>query len=355
MRVCLAAKTLVRGEGGISRVARLMAKVLIDEIAQGSLQADAVVLTDRDGQGLDPRLPICGKGGSRRRFITDIMRRQLTHSHFLVDAVNIVRAHTVLPLRRPCLMFIHGDDTGEKALPHWVRCARKVDVLVANSTYTRNRAHDLHGGFDRAQVCWLGTEMDEPANTSPRFEGPPTVIMVSRLHAGEDKGHRAVIDAWPQVVSKIRDAQLIIVGYGSDEGALRAYAAKSQAASQITFTGFKTADQEIDHLWEQAWVFAMPSRNEGFGLVYIEAMRYGLPLLASARDGVPEINIDGRTGYNVELKSPGRLTECLVQLLSNPALCAQLGRNGRARWQEHFTYSAFAQRFRGVLRDFLHC
>ncbi len=106
-------------------------------------------------------------------------------------------------------------------------------------------------------------------------------------------------------------------------------------------------------VWSEATVFAMPSRGEGFGLVYIEAMRYGVPVIASIHDAASEINLEGTTGYNVSLDMPDELSERLIFLLKNRDGAAALGLNGQLRWAEHFCYSAFRARFVPLIQEFL--
>jgi phosphatidylinositol alpha-1,6-mannosyltransferase len=113
------------------------------------------------------------------------------------------------------------------------------------------------------------------------------------------------------------------------------------------------SEEEKNSLWAETNVFAMPSRSEGFGFVYIEAMRHGLPVLASVHDAGSEVNVDGVTGYNVNLDREGELAERIVHLLREPDHAAQLGNQGRARWHDHFCYSAFRERFLPILREFL--
>ena len=92
-------------------------------------------------------------------------------------------------------------------------------------------------------------------------------------------------------------------------------------------------------------MFAMPSRGEGFGLVYIEAMRHGLPVIASRQDAGQEINIDGETGFNIDLGSVTELPDRIIYLLENPDLAQAMGLAGYKRWAEHFRYGAFKERF----------
>lgn len=226
-------------------------------------------------------------------------------------------------------------------------------MLVCNSAYTRNRADRIHGGFARARVCWLATEGDEPSPPRPPHAGAPTVLLLGRFDEGDRyKGHRELIECWPKVVACVPMARLVFVGRGPGRPAIEALARKSPACARIEFRGF-VPDDELGAVWAETNIFAMPSRGEGFGLVYIEAMRQGIPVVASIHDAAPEVNLDGVTGFNVNLDSAGELPERLIYLLRNPSLAAQFGCNGRERWRQHFRFSCFKERFLPLLHEFL--
>jgi phosphatidylinositol alpha-1,6-mannosyltransferase len=97
----------------------------------------------------------------------------------------------------------------------------------------------------------------------------------------------------------------------------------------------------------------MPSRGEGFGIAYIEAMRRGLPVVASTHDAGREINLDQQTGFNVSLDQPGELASRLTTLLREPELIRRFGSAAHARWRNEFRYSAFSRRFRPLLEGFM--
>lgn len=351
-RVCLAVTSLAAGSGGIARVARLMGKALAPEAAAERVRLRTIGLYDRDRNN-DLGVDIVGARGSRVRYTAAIHAAALGSTHFVYDSLAMTRAHNRFPLcRRPLLAWICGIEVWEDARVIRVNAARRADVLVAISTYTRERAERAHGGFSRAEVCWLGTESDEVPSLARPSDNPPTVLMLGRLERGRDKGHRALIDCWPAVTSAVRDARLLIVGSGSDLEAIRQQAAASPARDRIEVRGF-IGDTEVERVWAQTTVFAMPSRGEGFGLVYVEAMRHGVPVVASVHDAAPEINVEGETGYNVDLDRPTELPERVIHLLRNPSLATRLGANGRARWARHFTFSAFRQRFLPLVHKFV--
>jgi glycosyltransferase involved in cell wall biosynthesis len=98
-------------------------------------------------------------------------------------------------------------------------------------------------------------------------------------------------------------------------------------------------------------VFALPSRAEGFGLVYLEAMACGKPVIGGAHGGAPEVVEDGKTGYLVQHGDAGQLATSLETLLADPALAKQMGARGRERVERDFRFSVFAQSLNKILRE----
>lgn len=353
IRLFLAVESAAAGSGGIARVARLVAHVLAEEVQAGRVTGRVLTLSDRK---LDERLalPVATARGWRARFAWEAQKAALTHSHFMYDFVGMARAHCRLPLlRRPFLTWMHGIEVWEGTRPDRIAWARRAEVLVANSAYTRDRAERAHGAFSRAKVCWLATESDEESPLQRAAGGPPTVTLVGRLLTDRYKGHRELIGCWPRVVAAVPDARLLFVGRGPGREHIQELASRSLVCRSIELCGF-VPDEAMESVWAGTTVLAMPSRGEGFGLVYIEAMRHGVPVVASVHDAAPEVNLDGVTGFNVNLDKPDELPERLIFLLKNPDRAVQLGRHGQERWRNHFRYSSFRERFLPILNEFLH-
>jgi phosphatidylinositol alpha-1,6-mannosyltransferase len=352
-RLFLAAESLAPGNGGISRLARLMSRVVAEEMRAGRLDVRALALSDR-GADCGIPIPLQTCTGSRWRFVRNVWKASRSSTHFLYDFVGMARAHCRLPLlRKPFLTWMCGIEIWEGARPGRVAWAKRADLLLSISEYTRQRADRCYGGLGHAKVCWLGTELDEPAARAPDFGGRPTVLILGRQDPEPWKGHHALIDAWPAVVSAVPDARLVIVGGGPGLGANKARAAASPAGGNIEFRGF-VPDDRVEAVWESATAYAMPGVMEGFGLAYIEAMRHGLPVIASVHDAAPEVNLEGVTGYNVDLNKPGELAERIIHLLKRPEVSAKLGQNGKERWAKYFRFSAFRRRFLDILGPWIH-
>jgi phosphatidylinositol alpha-1,6-mannosyltransferase len=345
----LAADSLAQTASGIARVARLMARVIAEEAAQGRIEAEALVL--RGDEGSDLGLRVTTASGSRLRFVTAVHRAALVPSYFVYDFTGIARAHPRLPgLARPYLTWIHGIEVWEGAEEKRVARARTARILLANSAYTVARARALHGGLEHAQVCWLATESDQPA-ARPSAPRSPTIAILARLDDGGGyKGHRELIACWHEVVARVPGAKLQIVGDGPGRAVIERWVAASPARAEIELKGLVSED-ELSRVLDACSALAMPSRGEGFGLAYVEAMRHGVPVIGSVHDAAREVNADGVTGFNVDLDRPGELGARVVQVLSEPALGRALGQGALQRWQDEMRFARFAERFRPLLRS----
>ena len=351
-RVFIGAESFAPKASGIGRVARLVAKVLGEEVRDGHLEVSGNALNDSQ-PSREFGFPLDSSQGSHWRFVRHSYAACLSRAACIYDHLGIARAHLQLPFhRQPFMAFIHGIEVWEQAPTHRIKWARKADILLANSQFTREKAQRCHGGFDQAIVCWLATETDTLPDVVKK-SGPPTVLIVGRIDWPCYKGQVEVVSAWPSVLAAIPEARLVVAGNGDGLNPLRQLAARLPCADRIEFRGF-VPESQMDELWATATVFAMPSRKEGFGLVYIEAMRQAVPVIASIHDASSEVNLDGETGYNVNLDRPDELRDRLIYLLKNPDAAAALGRQGQARWAKHFRYSAFRERFLPIVSDFVH-
>ena len=343
------------GKGGISRVARLISRVIGEEIVEGRLSASAVVLSDSSPPPGSP-MPVTAVSGSRLPFVIRVNLAIVRYTHFIYDFLGMARAHGWLPIvHRPFMSYIHGLEVwpGPWAQADRIASACRASLLISNTAYTRDRATTLHPTFARAKVCWLATEEDTLPPECAKPLGPRRVLILGRMDSGQYKGHQELIEAWPRVLAAVPDAVLTIAGTGPALLVFQKLASEcGLLPSQIEFRGL-VPESKLGELWAETTLLAMPSRGEGFGIVYIEAMRHGVPVIASIHDAAPEVNLDGITGYNVSLDHADELPDRIIHLLRNPTKAAAFGSAGQARWAAHFRYSAFRERFRPLLAEFL--
>lgn len=340
-------------QGGIARVGRLFYRILSEPELELCSSVGAVVFRDT-APPTESRFPVSCAYKSKLRYSFAVNTAAMRYTHFFYDFLGMGRAHCKIPgFKRPYACFVHGIEAwpGPWARQNRIDVARRASVLIANSQHTITRACELDKTFERAKVTWLATEDDALPAAATSTSERPRVLIVGRIDEGL-KGHQELIHAWPTVVAAVPDAVLTIAGRGPRLAEFQRLAAESKVASQIEFLGF-VPESEMPALWHRSSVFAMPGRGEGFGLTYIEAMRYGVPIIASIHDAGSEINVDGTTGFNVDLKRTSDLADRIIDLLRNRDLAAKLGQQGQARWQQYFRYSAFRERIVPIMRQFL--
>lgn len=350
--IFLGAASFEAGNGGLARLARLTATAAINAGVPAEIQA----YLDRPGGEVAGR-PVNGSSQSKLRFLTKTYLAALRGRHAFYDSVGVARAHPALPgFAQPFGLWMNGIEVWKGLRQPASSTLRRADLRLAVSQYTLDQHEALHGPCGPVSVCWLGTAEDEapPPNARPRFTGAPTVLVVGRLERSAEyaKGQHDLIRCWPAVASAVRGARLVIVGGGPGLQSIRDEVAGSPHASSIEVTGFVDEDRIQDY-WRQAHVFAMPSRGEGFGFVYVEAMRHGLPVIASVHDAGSEVNSDGESGFNISLDRQGELPERLIHLLRNQDACRQMGEAAQQRWRREFSFSVFAGRFAPHLRALL--
>lgn len=162
------------------------------------------------------------------------------------------------------------------------------------------------------------------------------------------KGHDELIECWPLVLHHVPDAQLVIVGKGDDRDRLMKKAAAAGLGDRVLFPGF-VDDATRDTILEQAALFAMPSRGEGFGIVYLQAMRLGTPCLGSVADAAGDIIIEGETGRLVDQDDRQALAAAIIPILRDRALRDRMGVAGRRRYEREFTFDRFRDRLSATL------
>lgn len=328
------------------------------------LQVFSLLEADADRPSTLPdRAEFRGFAGSKKDFGMALQKAALHASLVTFDHVALALPLLPLAVARAVTttIFAHGSEAWRK--PHrtsrW--SLRAAKLCLANSAYTLRRLHEHLNGINGA-VCDLGL--------SPRFAlhdavpapperpialravdgrereiGEKSLLLVGRIDPDErGKGHYALVKALPRLREKHPNVQLVFPGPGDGRESVAHTAGRLGVDDAVFMPGFVDVDV-LQHLYRRCYAYTMPSRQEGFGLVYLEAMNYGKPCLGCYEDGAEAIIIDGETGILIpDPKSTGELIHRLDALLSNPDGAREMGRRGFERLHERFTAEHVQQR-----------
>ena len=172
----------------------------------------------------------------------------------------------------------------------------------------------------------------EPGASPPALPGAPRLAIVGRLIP--IKGHEILLRALALARRDVPGVELEIVGDGPLDSELRAASARLGLEDVVSFAGRLSP---VAPAYERAEVVVVPSHGEGFGMVALEAMERGRPVIASAVGGLPEIVADGRTGLLVPSGDVEALGAAIRSLAADPARAAEMGAAGRVRALEEFS------------------
>jgi phosphatidylinositol alpha-1,6-mannosyltransferase len=181
-------------------------------------------------------------------------------------------------------------------------------------------------------------------HTPPDANSRKVLLTVGRLAASERlKGLDEVILALPRVVGEVPETVYMIVGDGDDRERLEELVKKNGLSDRVIFTGV-VSDEELIGFYKRCDVFLMPSRQEGFGIVFLEAMAFQKPVIGGNHGGTPEVIVDNETGFLVEHGDVNALADRIIRLLLDKELCQRMGLAGRRRVEENYTFDPFRQR-----------
>jgi phosphatidylinositol alpha-1,6-mannosyltransferase len=257
----------------------------------------------------------------------------------------------LLPLLRvgdaKVVLFLHGIEAWRSFSGLARRALDRVDLFLSNSDFTWQRFLECNPYLADRPHLTIPLGCDEPwfGMDIPPSE-PPAALILGRMMRGEDyKGHRELIAAWPSVLRSIPDAELWIGGDGDLRPELEREAASRGLERNLRFWGFLSEEQKLD-LLRRCRCLAMPSRGEGFGLVYLEAMRLGRPCLVSNQDAAREVVNPPEAGLAAD---PAELTDALCRLMSDGHEWQAWSTAASARYERSFTAGHFQNRLLAAL------
>lgn len=340
--------TLKQGGDGVAYAALLLERAL-SQLAE----------TDLEILQLAPRHAGKPSALEQARFAFGLFVAQLfdRRGWLLFNHVGIARAQILLPrvVRRPYGVLLCGIEAWDPELsPARKHALRSARLRLAISKYTAARVGGVHPDVGSIVACPLALLPSAPAaitidHAMLDHVRETSVLIVGRMSGVERyKGHDELLECWSAVTRQVPGAQLVVAGQGDDLTRLREKAAALGVADSVLFLGF-VLDGTLEALRERVALFALPSRGEGFGLVYLEAMRAGLPCVGGINDAAAEVIVHGETGLLVDPQDREALARAIVTLLRSPELRSRYGSAGRRRFESEFTFDRYCARLRPIL------
>ncbi|MFP4120930.1 glycosyltransferase [Coleofasciculus sp.] len=243
-----------------------------------------------------------------------------SHLNFTVAAYWLKRLTGI-----PYWSIAHGVEAWNIQRPALQTALQQADRILAVSSYTRDRLLKKQN-LDPNQLSILPNTFDphrfeirhKPTHLLKRYQlkpEQPIILTVNRLSRRESyKGYEKIIEALPQIRQALPQVHYIIVGKGDDRPRLEQFIRERQLKDWVTLAGF-IPDAELCDYYNLCDVFAMPSKLEGFGIVYLEALACGKPTLGGNQDGAIDALCQGELGALVDPDDVDAIAQTLIQIL----------------------------------------
>jgi len=231
----------------------------------------------------------------------------------------------------------------------WQQVLQSADGIVVCSNDLGNRIRDVFGDDLIIKVVHNGLDVDAfIAKAHNRISSNRRVI----LNVGKfeiKKGQDVLIKAFAKIAGDYPDVDLVLVGaMDSALPMLEDLCVHEGIVERVRFCADIPHDQ-VANFFNQATIFALPSRQEPFGIVILEAGAFALPVVASRVGGIPEILTDGYTGRLVSPDDPVELAECLRSLLDNPSESEAMAGRLHNRVVSDFTWAAAYEKYKSMI------
>jgi len=269
-------------------------------------------------------------------------------------------------LHVPLIVEYHGKGPNLfHPLPRLYRSLKRRTIRMANKILCINKDEfkrvQIEYGLSQDKVLYLPNPVDAnffiPRNkeNAKRYLGLDSdkryILFVGRL-VNDHKGITYLIDAFKGISRIYDDVRLLIVGTGPDEKYLTEYC-KTRKIPNIIFARWIKSRKDLSYFYNASEFFVCPSINEAFGLVNLEAMASGLPVIGTNVGGIKDIVLDGKTGFLVQPKNSTALFEKMLILLEDKKLSESMGKVSRKRAEDYFSCDTIGGKLYNVFEEAL--
>jgi len=272
------------------------------------------------------------------------------HIHLLPLAVLAARRSQV-----PLIMTAHGIEVWQRPQATGLdRSFRSLDTFVSVSELTKQRFLEwapLRSEQGKVIPNCVDLGLYGPGPKPPHLlerygiPGRRVIMTLCRLDARQRlKGIDEVMEVLPTLLHEMPDLIYLIVGDGSDGARLKAKADSLGLHDHVVFTGYVAEEDKAEH-YRLADAFVMVGRGEGFGIVYLEAMACGIPVVASKADASREAVLEGRMGLLADPSKPAEIAWAIKEALCRPHVVPNE--------LQYFSFDHFVARWHGLLREIL--
>ncbi len=354
--------------GGIEKVGRVICKALTSLPSGSSLTSLAVYsmydkTNEANAKYISPAI-FKGFGQHKLQFVTAAVKKGCTAKVVLLSHINLLMIGYVIKLFCPgtkLILIAHGIEVWAPLKGFKRYMLHKCDKIICVSEFTRQKMQDLfnlpleklvilNNCLDPFLLPEQNENKDEKLLKQLGFAKSDLVLMtLTRLSSKElYKGYDQVLESIYELKKRYPSIKYLVVGKydNAEKQRIDALVERLSLQQQVVFTGF-IPDEELSLHYHLADLYVMPSKKEGFGIVFIEAMLYGLPVIAGNKDGSTDALLQGRLGLLVDPDDQAAITASIEKVMLN----ASAYKPNRQLLMEHFGFEVYKKKLQAILNQ----
>ncbi len=354
--------------GGIEKFNRAFMKAMTDLQQPLKYQASfAGVYDDHSDAAYVPPESFQAYSGKRTRFVIQNLLQSLQVDELIIGHMNLAVVGVLYKLLRPSkklTVICHGIEVFQPVKGVRKKLLQKADQVLAVSSFTKNKLVELQQvPEDKISVFpntldphfQLPAEFSKPTYLQKRYglsEEDKVIFTLTRLNSEEGyKGYDKVISILPQLIKSGLRFKYILAGKAdeAEKKRMQQLIRSNGLEAYVLMPGF-IADEEVTAHYLLADVFVMPSKGEGFGIVYLEAMACGLPVIAGNKDGSTEALQFGELGTLIDPDNEEQLQEAILTVLQQQKEPGQI----QQKMLKFFSFEKYKERLIHSIRFYVN-
>lgn len=352
-KICFLYQNAFSQTGGIQTFNKYFISALEDIVSDNeNISAEIVGIYDK-GTDVRTTLPFQTLDSSKVNAFKYILKNAKQFDTFIFAHVNLAPLAVALHILNSNARIIfctHGIEIWKKLpkLTEWIM-DRSTVLTVSNFSMKELKKYNPNLEDVRLFPNCIKVKTDDIVLENPFDAKQFNILSVTRLSSSEKlKGIDTVINALPSLVEKIPNIKYSVIGKGDDVKRLQQLANELKVSEYVDFLGFV---DDIHAYYQHCDVFTLPSKKEGFGIVYLEAMQYKKPVVAVNYGGPTDVIRNEETGYLCSYDDEQCIAAKILLLSTNSIKSRALGENGFEYLMGNFTYPEFKHRLSELLND----
>lgn len=354
--------------GGIEKVCRIAGKALNEINLKSGGRLKIFSMHDRQedaaGNTYFPDDLFTGFGAAKIKFVRRAVAEGRKMDIVMLSHINLLLVGWLIKLLNPkvkLVLLAHGIEVWEPLNSIKKRMLKKCDLILAVSRFTKEKMISLHG-LERKKLRVFNNCLDPNLIDIISKEKDPALLTryglsqdhillftLTRLATGERyKGYERVIEAMQILIREYPQLRYLLAGKydEAEKTRIEQIIKANNLEDQVILAGF-VPEAEVAAHFNLADIYIMPSAKEGFGIVFIEAMHYGKPVIAGNKDGSVDALANGEFGLLVDPDDTNAITEAIKKMLQNP----QQFIPDQQKLEEKFGYSRYKEGLREVVEN----